>query len=164
MWRRKRRCSEYGKSECACVSVWVCVCVHTHMCFCWPESTVYVNKAPSWASIKPLSTQCLSLLETLMEICFCCRSSMSLLSPDGRAEKGKVWMGLYSFMFPTVHAHTFSPNHAHSLLLHNEINALSFPLCAQHLTVPKASCDQTPHHVLQLLILMLAQCSFCALV
>lgn len=100
-----------------------------------------------------------SLRNSLMEICFCCCSSMSLLSPDGRRER-KVWMGLYSFMFQTVHTHT--ANNTQSLLFYNEINALSFHLCAQHLTVPKASCDQTPHHVLQLLILLLTQCCFCS--
>lgn len=98
-----------------------------------------------------------------MEICFCCRSSMSLLSPDGRREKGRSeWASIV--LCSRQFTHTHLPNHTHSLLLYNEINALSFPLCAPHLTVPKASCDQTPHHVLQLLILMLTQCSFCTLV
>lgn len=58
----------------------------------------------------------------------------------------------------------FMHTHTHSLLLYKEINALSFPLCAQHLTVPQASCDQTPHRVLQLLILKLTQWGFCTLV
>lgn len=98
-----------------------------------------------------------------MEICFCCRSSMSLLSPDGTREKGRSeWASIV--LCSRQFTHTHLPNHTHSLLLYNEINALSFPLCAQHLTVPKASCDQTPHHVLKLLILMLTQCSFCTLV
>lgn len=88
---------------------------------------------------------------------------MSLLSPDRRREKGgSEWASIV--LCSRQFTHTHLPNHTHSLLLYNEINALSFPLCAQHLTVPKASCDQTPHHVLQLLILMLTQCSFCTLV
>lgn len=88
---------------------------------------------------------------------------MSLLSPDGTREKGRSeWASIV--LCSRQFTHTHLPNHTHSLLLYNEINALSFPLCAQHLTVPKASCDQTPHHVLKLLILMLAQCSFCTLV
>lgn len=111
----------------------VCMSVCAHMCCSWPGSTVYVNKAPSWASIKPLSTQCLSLLETLMEICFCCRSSMSLLSPDGRREKGKVWMGLYSFMFQTVHAHTFAKSHTLLALLQwNQCSQFSSLCTASH--------------------------------
>lgn len=46
-----------------CANASVC----PHMCFSWPESTVCVNKALSWASIKPLSTQCLSFSETLSD-------------------------------------------------------------------------------------------------
>lgn len=43
----------------------VCGCVCTHVLL--EESTVCVNKALSWASIKPLSTQCLSFSETLSD-------------------------------------------------------------------------------------------------
>lgn len=133
------------------------------VCFYWPESTVYVNKALNWASIRPHSIQCLSLLETLMEIRFCCRSSMSLQSLDGRKAKGKSEWGsivLCSRWFIRTHL----PAHTDSLLPYKEINALSFPLCAQTLTVSKGSCDQSPHHVLQLLIPKQTHCNFYNLV
>lgn len=134
------------------------------MCLSRPEGTVCVNKALSWASIKLFQHNAfLSQKLCLMEICFCCRSSMSLLSPDWRREKGRSeWASIV--LCSRQFTHTHLPNHTHSLLFYNEINALSFPLCAQHLTVPQASCDQTLHRVLQLLILMLTQCCFCTLV
>lgn len=143
------------------VSVWLCVCVH--MCFSWPESTVCMNKALSWASIKPLSTQCLSLSETLSDgnLLLLPQFNVPAISWWKEGERSE-WASIV--LCSRRFTHTHLPNHTHSLLLYNEINALSFPLCAQHLTVPKASCDQTPHHVLQLLILMLTQCSFCTLV
>lgn len=87
-----------------------CVCVHT--CFSWPMSTVCVNKALSWASIKPLSTQCLSLAETLSDgnLLLLPQFNVPAISWWNERER-KVWMGLYSFMFQTVHAHTFAQSH-----------------------------------------------------
>lgn len=79
-----------------------------------------------------------------MEIRFCYRSSMSPQSLDGRKAKGKSEWGsivLCSRWFIRTHL----PAHTDSLLPYKEINALSFPLCAQTLTVSKGSCDQTPH-------------------
>lgn len=108
--------------------------------FSWPESTVYVKKAPSWASIKLFSAQCLSLLETLMEICFCWRSSMSLLSPDGRKEKGRSeWAAivLCSRHFTHTLPHTFAKPHTHT---HSLLAPLQWNQCSQFCSVCKASC------------------------
>lgn len=136
------------------------------MCFSKPKSTVCVNKALSWASIKPLSTQCLSLSETL------CDGNLLLLLQFNvfaiswwkeRQKERSEWASIVLCSREFTHKHTHLPNHIHSMLLSNEINALSFPLCAKHLIVPRASCDQTPHHVLQFLILILTQCCFCIL-
>lgn len=129
------------------------------MCFCQPKSTVCVNKALSWASIKPLSTQCLSLWETLwwksaFVAAVQCPCYLLMEGEKGRSEWASIVLCSRQF--------THMANNTQSLLFYNEINALSFHLCAQHLTVPKASCDQTPHHVLQLLILLLTQCCFCS--
>lgn len=131
------------------------------MCFCQPKSTVCVNKALSWASIKPLSTQCLSLWETLwwksaFVAAVQCPCYLLMEGEKGRSEWASIVLCSRQF------THTHMANNTQSLLFYNEINALSFHLCAQHLTVPKASCDQTPHHVLQLLILLLTQCCFCS--
>ena len=104
-----------------------------------------------------------------MEICFCCRSSMSLLSPDGRREKGRPeWASIVLCSRPFTHTHL--PNHTHSLLLHNEINALSFPLWAQHLsargflwsnTTSCSATSDTDANTVQLLYLCVAVHSHC---
>lgn len=118
----------YGWSEC------VCLLVRTHVCFSRTESTVCVNKALSWASIKPLSTQCLSLSETLSDRNLLLLPQFNVPAISWWKERERTaWMGLYSFMFQTVHAHTFAKSH--TLLAPPQWNQCSqFSSLAQHLS------------------------------
>lgn len=93
----------HGKSEC------------THLCLWWPESTVSVNEALSWASIKALSTQCPSFSETLSDgnLLLLPQFNVSAIS-WWKDEERMVWIGLYSFIFHTI-IHTRT-HESHSVL------------------------------------------------
>lgn len=96
----------HGKSEC------------THLCLWWPESTVSVNKALSWASIKALSTQCPSFSETPSDgnLLLLPQFNVSAIS-WWKDEERMVWIDLYSFILLTVvHMHTHTLAKSHSVL------------------------------------------------
>lgn len=120
---KNRECFTGKKRVCA----FLCVCTHVFQL----ERTVCVNKALSWAPIKPFSTQCLSLSETPSDgnLLLLRQFNVPVISWWKKSER-KVWKGLYSFMFQTLCAHTFDKSH--TLLAALQWNQCSWfpPLCA----------------------------------